>query len=314
MLNDVLLQPYNCILWLYGGISILGIIRCLFHEHTHHSKSHCTMLTVLPSNLIELIIAEYLEPEAGDLSRLDVAFCSNRERGEFLAVLSKLEMSNMKCIRDLGGYLNWIQSRSISVQILIVNPQCIADALAVAEGRWLQIEEIIFDTEDVATPATGIPVDQLLRQLPSVWVIDCELWPDITDAHLEQLCSLPAPLRSLYLDRCDLITASTVSKVAVHFSESLEALHCDVLDDPAIQAIVMGKCTGLTSLRLACDRMANKAYLKVLCYSSRQLEMLELFYVDFDARPAELADVIDEGNGWADILLATLHEIAYCHI
>lgn len=197
------------------------------------------MFVLLPEDL-SIYILNLLQADLLVLSALDVAHCNHSDRQHWLTVASAWSHLKAGLAYDakapIEAFIYWLHARKIRVTKLCVKLSLLDSGLE-SSVTGLALPSV---TSIKFTPAASNnkSLRQFLSMFPSLTSIDVEncKWDD---RHLVDLLVKPltCPLRKLHLRGCSNLSVASVGGLIATMYETLEELHCDGLDDWAVERL-----------------------------------------------------------------------------
>lgn len=286
------------------------------------------LFTSIPPDLSLAILRDWVQWK--QIANLDVAHSNSAFRPFFLALISRPnaieylnddyldslepEERDKLCEADVDvlsrqsdsgpmlSFLHWIHLRQVHLRHVNIRIGHIPDIVRRFHGKtFSSLRRLVVSENGEKLSLSAWTA--LLAILPELNGIDCLHWSHITDAHLEALLTYSGRLQGLNLAACICLKdPAVVSRVAIHFADSLTDLWCATLNDKALHAIA-AKCKQIKTVYLECDSM-SAAGLRAFCAAYPHMQELALvnsqhYYDDLDE--VDLDDEQeDEGEEDAD--------------
>lgn len=233
------------------------------------------MLTSLPSDIVLLVLREYVGVALRDLSAMDVAFCCAAVRSDLLACLARSRIHDAKSPLQLMPYLHWITARGVKQSMLDVRLHALRGAGSADLPVLPHVQKIYFiDESHIKGPPLG-SFSFIRSSFPSLRTVNCSRWSSMSDQQLRSFRSYP--LISLNLSNCYNLSAAEVIITVCSMAGSLQQLNCDVLDDEALN-ILSAHWQTAKCLRMECNRVEHASAIESFCIQNPDLDTLELFY------------------------------------
>lgn len=235
------------------------------------------MLDRLPVDLFRIIVHDYLQLRADQLSAVDVAFCSRGRRPDWLNHLSQLRdlTQRVPSGSQIGKVLGWMVSRKLHVSRLECGTKELfsdrplptasaADCASAAPPSIHSIEHLHISHNVFMTLALLESGLSLLDCLPGVRSLSVD-WEGIEDWQLAEILNrLKGPLEGLDLTACCSIAFHELVPLTTIAWDLLRVLKCDVYELEDMTAI-SENCRHLTTLHLQFQYPPTAASLERLC-------------------------------------------------
>lgn len=251
-----------------------------------HTSPHLAMFAVLPRDIVQCVVQEYLLLDLRGWSRIDVAFCSHGFRADWLSILAQADVTCKQVLQNTTatvGYLHWIAKRNVQQKQLWLDPHLMA--VGDLQVELPTVTQIEFHNCTPSVDVDAAPIAAFLSCFPSIEEFSFRMqvqqygqetqpgWTKLQDKHLLLgFTKLHCPLQSLDLLFCEQVSAAAIAQMVSRFAQTLRSLRCTRLDDPAL-ATIAKLCRHLTSFHIALDYITDTALLYQLLVSNELVSL-----------------------------------------
>ena len=245
----------------------------------------------LSTNVISLIIGKFLTMH--DISKLDVAYCSKRQRKLLLDILSDnpcIVYDNIK-LKGSSKYVNnafiYIGSRKINVLKLSLNDRVMGQLTKLTNfgligltGHCTRLQSLDISHSNITNCGVFAIALNTKCSLQSLDMYGCK---NITDISVIQIAKHCPRLEQLDIRLCK-ITDKSVIHIAINCSSllTLKASGCKQITDASIRRIAKN-CPRLLELDIGwCDKITNISISKIAkyCLGLQQLSIGHCYNVN----------------------------------
>lgn len=229
------------------------------------------MFHILPEDLTVVLLHDWLNVNLAIAACLDAACCNHGIRQYWLNVLAFVRTTEVTAKSPMKEFFAWLQERSPRVEALV------AGALndLSRSPRLPTISSVKLRPSAASSHPKAFR--KFLSYFPSLSYLECSGCV-LSDHHFVFLLSQPlrCPLRRLRLIGCGSISPAIIAEIVVSVRSTLQELHCDGLDDMAVQRMAT-RCAAMTVISWQkCHPTLQAATILSFCANNSSLKYISL--------------------------------------